>query len=83
MTDPPVAASKVGLLIGNTYGKYVARDEDIPFVRHGFPILDRVGHQFFPTVGYRGATRLLEQVLDAFLDRQDRDAPESSFELTM
>ena len=74
---------KVDLLIGNTYGKYMARDEDIPFVRHGFPILDRIGHQYFPTVGYRGATRLLEQILDAFMDRQDRDAPESSFELTM
>jgi nitrogenase molybdenum-iron protein beta chain len=74
---------KVDLLIGNTYGKYMARDEDIAFVRHGFPILDRVGHQYFPTVGYRGAIRLLEQILDAFLDRQDRDAPESSFELVM
>ena len=75
--------NKVDLLIGNTYGKYMARDEDIPLVRHGFPILDRVGHQFFPTVGYRGATRLLEQILDAFLDRQDRDATESGFELVM
>jgi nitrogenase molybdenum-iron protein beta chain len=73
----------VDLLIGNTYGKYIARDEDIPFVRHGFPILDRVGHQFFPTVGYRGAIRLLEQIVTAFLDRQDRDSPEESFELTM
>ena len=73
----------VDLLIGNTYGKYIARDEDIPFVRHGFPILDRVGHQFFPTVGYRGAIRLLEQIVSVFLDRQDRDSPEESFELTM
>ena len=73
----------VDLLIGNTYGKYIARDEDIPFIRHGFPILDRVGHQAFPTVGYRGAMRLLEKILDAFLDRQDRDAPEESFELVM
>ena len=32
----------VDLLIGNTYGKYIARDEDIPFVRFGFPILDRL-----------------------------------------
>ena len=75
--------NKVDLLIGNTYGKYIARDEDIPFVRHGFPILDRVGHQFFPTVGYSGAIRMLEQILNVFMDRQDRDAPESSFELTM
>jgi nitrogenase molybdenum-iron protein beta chain len=73
----------VDLLIGNTYGKYIARDEDIPFLRHGFPILDRVGHQYFPTVGYTGAMRLLEQILGLVMDRQDRDAPEEKFELTM
>ncbi len=73
----------VDLLIGGTHGKYIARDEDIPIVRHGFPVLDRIGHQHFPTVGYRGATRLAEQILDAFMDRQDRDAPEERFELVM
>lgn len=73
----------VDLLIGNTYLKYIARDEDIPLVRHGFPILDRVGHQYFPTVGYSGAMRLLEQILAAVMDRQDRDAPETRFELQM
>jgi len=73
----------VDLLIGNTYGKYIARDEDIPFVRFGFPILDRVGHSYFPTVGYAGAMRLAEKILSVFMDRQDRDAPEESFELTM
>jgi nitrogenase molybdenum-iron protein beta chain len=78
-----IKGESVDLLIGNTYGKYIARDEDIPLVRHGFPILDRVGHQYFPTVGYRGATRLLEQMLTAFLDRQDRDAKEEAFELVM
>jgi nitrogenase molybdenum-iron protein beta chain len=71
------------VLIGNTYRKYTARDEDIPFVRHGFPILDRVGHSYFPTVGYKGAMRLLEKILAVLMDRQDRDAAEESFELTM
>lgn len=73
----------VDLLLGNTYLKYIARDEDIPLVRFGFPILDRIGHVHFPTVGYRGGLRLLEKILDALLDRQDRDAPEESFELVM
>jgi nitrogenase molybdenum-iron protein beta chain len=73
----------VDLLIGNSYMKYIARDEDIPAVRFGFPILDRIGHTYFPTVGYRGGMRLLEKILDAVLDRQDRDAPEESFELVM
>jgi nitrogenase molybdenum-iron protein beta chain len=73
----------VELLLGNTYMKYIARDEDIPLVRFGFPILDRIGHSYFPTVGYRGGMRLLEKILDVVLDRQDRDAPEESFELVM
>ena len=73
----------VDLLIGNTYGKYIARDEDIPLVRHGFPIMDRVGHQYFPTVGYRGGIRLLEMMLNAILDRKDRLSEETSFELVM
>ncbi len=71
----------VDLLIGNTYGKYIARDEDIPFIRWGFPILDRQGHQYFPTVGYKGGLHFLEKVLNALLDRIDRDAPEEKFEL--
>ena len=73
----------VDLLVGNTYGKYMSRDEDIPLLRVGFPIYDRVGHQYFPTIGYRGALRMLEKILDIFMSRQDRDAKEESFELVM
>jgi len=71
----------VDVLIGNTYGKYIARDEDIPLVRWGFPILDRQGHQYFPTVGYKGGIRMLEKILGVLLDRLDRDNPEEKFEL--
>lgn len=74
---------KPDLLIGNTYGKYIARDEDIPFIRFGFPILDRIGHTQFPTVGYMGAIRLIEKMLNAILDRKDRDSTEEKFELVL
>lgn len=73
----------VDLIIGNTYCKYIARDEDLPYVRWGFPILDRQGHQHFPTVGYMGGLRLLEQILGVLLDRKDRDDPEEKFELVL
>ena len=73
----------VDLLIGNSYGKYIARDEDIPLLRWGFPILDRQGHQYFPTVGYKGGLRLLEKILGLLLDRKDRDDPEIGFELVL
>ncbi|ACN14083.1 NifK1 [Desulforapulum autotrophicum HRM2] len=73
----------VDLLISNTYGKYIARDEDIPFMRYGFPIVDRVGHSYFPSVCYKGGMRLLEKILDLLLDRIDRDSLEETFELVM
>ncbi|WP_291857415.1 nitrogenase molybdenum-iron protein subunit beta [Marinilabilia sp.] len=73
----------VDLLIGNTYGKYIARDEGIPFVRMGFPIIDRVGHSYFPTLGYMGGLRILEKILSVLMDKIDADSPEESFELVM
>lgn len=73
----------VDLLLGNTYGKYISRDEKTPYVRMGFPILDRVGHSYFPTVGYMGSIRILEKILGVIMDKQDADSPESSFELVM
>lgn len=71
----------VDLLITNTYGKSIARAEDLPFVRFGFPIMDRAGHRFYPTVGYAGAIRLIEQMLNALLDHKDRNCAEEWFEL--
>ena len=78
-----IKQNPVDLLMGNTYGKYIARDEDIPFVRMGFPILDRVGHSYFSTLGYMGGIRILEKILAVLMDKQDATAPEESFELVM
>jgi len=73
----------VDLLIGNSYGKYIARDEEIPFIRLGFPIMDRVGHSYFPVVGYTGAMHLLTRILGAMMDKQDATCPEEKVELVM
>ncbi|MCW3490782.1 nitrogenase molybdenum-iron protein subunit beta [Dethiobacter alkaliphilus] len=73
----------VDLLIGNTYGKYIARAEDIPLMRVGFPILDRSVHSYLPIVGYKGALRLIEMISNTLLERQDRDAEDEDFELVM
>ncbi|MTI57687.1 nitrogenase molybdenum-iron protein subunit beta [Geosporobacter ferrireducens] len=73
----------VDLLIGNTYGKYIARAEDIPLVRFGFPNLDRSVHSYFPIVGYKGAMRIIEMISNALLERVDRDAVDEDFELVL
>ena len=78
-----IKANPVDLLMGNTYGKYVAREENLPFVRFGFPILDRVGHRAFPTVGYTGAMRFVEKITEAFFDKRDREDPDHEVELVL
>jgi len=73
----------VDLLIGTTYGKQIARAEDIPFIRAGFPVLDRYGGPLQPIVGYAGAIRLVEQITNALLDRFDRDVKDEDFEIVL
>jgi len=67
----------VDLLMGDTHGKLLARAEDLPFVRIGFPVMDRHVHSYLPVVGYRGAIRVLDMILNALMDRLDRDCPEN------
>ncbi len=74
---------KVDLLIGNTHCKFIALAEDVPFVRFGFPILDRYAHHYMPTTGYKGAIRLIEMMSNAILDRKDRDSADEDVELVL
>jgi nitrogenase molybdenum-iron protein beta chain len=78
-----IREEKVDLLIGTSYGKYIARAEDIPLVRVGFPVLDRAVHPLMPVVGYRGCLRLIEQISNALLERRDRDCLDEDFELVL
>ena len=72
----------VDLIIGNTYGKFISRAENnIPFVRFGFPTLDRIGHRYFSSMGYTGGIRLIEKMTDAFFDKRDRECKEEWSEL--
>ncbi|MFI3305351.1 MAG: nitrogenase component 1 [Rikenellaceae bacterium] len=73
----------VDLLIGNTYGKYIARDENTPFVRFGFPIADRAGHNYFPKTGYAGAANLVVSILNELLSHRDRTCPEEKVEFQL
>ncbi|MDR2359930.1 MAG: nitrogenase molybdenum-iron protein subunit beta [Oscillospiraceae bacterium] len=78
-----IKQEKVDIMLGTSYGKQIARAEDIPFVRVGFPILDRYAHSYFPIVGYRGAMRLFESITNTLMDRQDRDAADEDVEPVM
>jgi nitrogenase molybdenum-iron protein beta chain len=73
----------VDLLIGTSYGKQIAKAENIPFVRAGFPILDRYGHAYQALVGYEGALKLAVKIADAIMDRMDSDCADEDLELVM
>jgi nitrogenase molybdenum-iron protein NifN len=59
------------ILIGNSNGRYIAKSHDIPLVRVGLPIHDRVGAQRILTVGYRGAMELLDKITNTILEVTD------------
>ena len=62
----------VDFLIGNTHGKYLERDCNVPLIRIGFPIFDRHHYHRFPIWGYEGALRVLVMILDENFERLDQ-----------
>ena len=40
-----------------------------------------MSHRVFPMVGYQGALRLIDKIIDAFFDKKDRESPEEGIEL--
>lgn len=71
----------VDLLIGDSHGKYAARDAGIPLLRVGFPITDRVNLHRYPTVGYQGTLNLITMIANTLLEEKDRNADDAHFEL--
>jgi nitrogenase molybdenum-iron protein NifN len=61
------------VLIGNSNGKYIAKEMGIPLVRTGFPIHDRVGAQRVLTLGYRGAMTMLDRITNTMLEVRDTE----------
>jgi nitrogenase molybdenum-iron protein beta chain len=75
ITDP------VDALLGDTHGKFVARDAGVPLIRVGFPIIDRVNLHRSPYIGYQGAIHLLTSIANTFLDEVDRNCEDKHFEM--
>jgi nitrogenase molybdenum-iron protein NifN len=66
-----VKKAKPQMLIGNSNGKYIAKEMGIPLVRFGFPIHDRVGAQRILSIGYRGAMETLDRITNTILEVED------------
>lgn len=75
VTDP------VDALIGDTHGKFAARDAKIPLFRFGFPVFDRVNKHRVPIVGYAGAINLVTEICNALIELGDAAADDRHFEM--
>ena len=75
MTEP------VDAMIGESHGKFAARDAKIPLFRFGFPIFDRVNKHRSPVIGYQGAINMLSEICNKFLDITDETCDDPHFEL--
>ncbi len=61
---------KPDFLIGHSKGYSVARKINVPIVRVGFPIHDRVGGARVLHVGYRGAQELFDKIVNTLLEHR-------------
>jgi nitrogenase molybdenum-iron protein beta chain len=75
VTDP------VDALIGDTHGKFAARDAKIPLFRFGFPVFDRVNKHRYPLVGYQGVVNMVTEICNRFLELKDDTCEDRFFEM--
>lgn len=66
-----VKETDADILFGNTMCKksIPADEDDVAFVRCGFPVYDRVGYYRYGIMGYHGGIYLLDLITNAILDR--------------
>ncbi len=68
--EEQIADLKPDILIGNSKGYRIARSLEVPLVRVGFPIHDRIGAQRVLHVGYRGALALYDRIVNGLLEQK-------------
>ncbi len=62
------------LLVGHSKGYPLARKLNIPLIRVGFPVHDRVGGQRILHLSYSGAQQLFDQVANALIAKKQADS---------
>jgi len=63
------------LLVGNSRGYGLSRRLEIPLVRAGFPIHDRVGGARIRMLGYAGTQELFDRVVNALIGAKQDHSP--------
>jgi len=62
------------LLVGHGKGYTLARKLNIPLIRVGFPIHDRIGGQRLLHVGFQGAMALFDRIANGLIEKKQADS---------
>ncbi|MGL1932512.1 MAG: nitrogenase [Desulfotalea sp.] len=65
----------VDLIVGHSKGYSFARKMNLPLVRVGFPIHDRVGGQRILHLGYHGAQMLFDTITNTIIEQKQDNSP--------
>lgn len=68
---------KADLLVTHSHGRQASERLDVPLMRIGFPIFDRLGNAHRLTVGYEGTRNLLFEAANIFLSQHHEPSPEA------
>jgi len=63
-----VKCQDIELLIGNSYGARIAEAENIPILRMGFPVYDRLGAQRISILGYKAGIQMVDTITNIMLE---------------
>lgn len=61
-------------MIGNSKGYKIARKLNIPLIRIGFPVHDRIGGSRIKHIGYSGTTELFDKIVNTLLEKRQTDS---------
>src|SRR5690606_12522168 len=67
------------IMIGNSDGRRMEEKLQIPLVRRGFPIHDRIGGQRLKMLGYEGSLTLLDEMTNNMLSKKETSFRSSLF----
>lgn len=68
--EAAIEKTRPDLILGHSKGYPMARRLQIPLVRVGFPIHDRMGGQRVRHLGYRGTQELFDRIINTLLEAQ-------------
>jgi nitrogenase molybdenum-iron protein NifN len=77
LEDLELRAAGCDLLITHAHGRQMAERLELPLVRMGLPMFDRLGAAHRLTVGYRGTRDLIFEIGNVFLANEQHNTPDT------